>query len=41
MADINQSSSIPEFQTGEQEADFWDTHSILDLPESISSIEVV
>lgn len=32
---------IPSFQNIEEEAVFWDTHSILDFPDAIESIEFV
>lgn len=32
---------IPSFQNVEEEAEFWDTHSILDFPDAIESISVV
>jgi hypothetical protein len=32
---------IPSFQNIEEEAEFWDTHSILDFPDAIESIEFV
>jgi len=34
-------SGIPSFQNIEEEAEFWDTHSILDFPDAIESIEFV
>lgn len=32
---------IPSFRNIEEEAKFWDTHSILDFPDAIESIEFV
>lgn len=32
---------IPSFRNIEEEAEFWDTHSILDYPDAIESIEFV
>ncbi|MEZ4504523.1 MAG: CopG family antitoxin [Thermomicrobiales bacterium] len=32
---------IPSFQSIEEEAEFWDTHSILDFPDAIESVGYV
>ena len=32
------SGGIPAFQSVDEEAEFWDTHSILDFPDAIESI---